>query len=358
MYFFSPPQVWIYVARWKDWQVGEIACTRVRHFENLSIAFTCSAMWCPWLSGLMTWSLTKRSSPLWMMSLFQGKQCNDDFLKALSDHMYCSMENDFPTHSRFNQGHKCDQMIKLMFCTISHIRNEDENKGSGSEKGGNQQTAKKGWLMGGGCADWVENGDKEVEERNGWRKGGGGGRGRGGEGIRIIFHLWQRFTFQQLQRCLQKDLPPFVQGLCPCLHWALWKVLKNHQHHEQQRILMSVHACPIVVHNKPLIFVPDFRKLELKHTQIHFTGVKNYCKSHQKIVHSRKKYVINIFSPRHYYFFMKEHHLMEVHIHLQMMSSFHHNLHPWYPIWYSPGQRLCTLGGLERETVQMTFNSA
>ena len=79
-----------------------------------------------------------------MMSLFQGKQCNDDFLKALSDHMYCSMENDFPTHSRFNQGHKCDQMIKLMFCTISHIRNEDENKGSGSEKGGNQQTAKKG----------------------------------------------------------------------------------------------------------------------------------------------------------------------------------------------------------------------
>ena len=26
------------------------------------------------------------------------------------------------------------------------------------------------------------------------------------------------------------------------------------------------------------------------------------------------------FFPRHYYFFMKEHHLMEVHINLQMMS--------------------------------------
>ena len=246
----------------------------------------------------------------------------------------CTMENNFPIHCRHLSLIKVTNVTKWSnrFFVILVICNEDENKGGGSEKRGNQQTVKKGWLMGGGGADWGENGCKEVEERGGWRKGGGGGRERGGEGIRIIFHLWQCYTFQQLQRCLQKDLPPLVQGLCPCLHWALWKVLKITSiknstefwccscHVMLVMLCLSFLACPIV-YNKPLIFFPDFRKLEPRHTRTHSTGMKKMVANPtRKTFILKKKHVKNIFFTRHYYFFMKEHHLMEVQINLQMIS--------------------------------------
>ena len=59
----------------------------------------------------------------------------------------------------------------------------------------------------------------------------------------------------------------------------------------QNFVVMSCHACPIV-YNKTLLFFPDFRKLEPKHTRIHSTGVKKWlqnCQSHQKSFHTRKK---------------------------------------------------------------------